>query len=79
VVQNAKKLMAQKLILSSPNVKLSKMLPPATAEMKQFFRFTFRNNILCNLKEAHLSFKEENPEKLLRFLKFAELQIKTVY
>jgi hypothetical protein len=29
---------------------------------------------LCNLKEAHLRFKEHNPEKLLGFSKFAELQ-----
>jgi hypothetical protein len=29
--------------------------------------------ILCNLKEVYLSFKEQNPEKLLGFSKFAEL------
>jgi hypothetical protein len=32
--------------------------------------------ILCNLKEAYFSFKEQNPEKLLGFPKFAELQPK---
>jgi hypothetical protein len=33
--------------------------------------------IFCNLKEAHLSFKEQNPEKLLCFSKSAELEPKT--
>jgi hypothetical protein len=36
-VQTAMKLVSEKLILSSPNVKIGKVLPPATAEMvKQF-------------------------------------------
>jgi hypothetical protein len=29
--------------------------------------------MLCNIKEAYLSFKEQNPEKLLGFSKFTEL------
>jgi hypothetical protein len=32
--------------------------------------------ILCNLKKTNLSFKEQNPEKLLGFSKFAELRPK---
>jgi hypothetical protein len=36
-VQTAMKLVSEKLILSSPNVQIGKMLPPAPAEMvKQF-------------------------------------------
>jgi hypothetical protein len=37
VVQTAKKLVAEKGILSSPNIKLGKMLPTATPEMKHFY------------------------------------------
>jgi hypothetical protein len=38
MVWTSKKLVAEKLILSSPNVKPGKVLPPATAEMvKQFY------------------------------------------
>jgi hypothetical protein len=33
---------------------------------------------LCNLKEAYLNSKEEKPEKLLYFSKFADLWQKTV-
>jgi len=40
VVQTAKKLLATKGVLSTPNAKQGKVLPPATSEMgKQFYVF----------------------------------------
>jgi hypothetical protein len=99
MVSTSKKLVVEKGILSGPNVKPGKVLPPATAEMvKQFYvsdeisrimlgtkdyvsvnseskkvHLQEQLNLTCNLKEAYLSFKEQNPEKLLEFSKCAEL------
>jgi hypothetical protein len=33
--------------------------------------------VLCNRKEAHLSLKEQNPEKLIGFSNFAEIRLKS--
>jgi hypothetical protein len=47
MVQTAKKVLATKGVLSSPNVKQGKLLPAATSEMvKQFYVFREINNIM---------------------------------
>jgi hypothetical protein len=99
MVQTSKKLVAEKGILSSPNVKTR--LPPAKDEMVKQLHVSDeisrampgtkdyvsvdsegktvrlqKRLILCNLKEVYLSFKEQNPEKLLGFSKLAELRPK---
>jgi hypothetical protein len=90
----SKKLLVEKGILSSPNVKPGKVLPPATAEMvKQFCVSDEISRIMpgtkdyvslnSEAKKVHIhkqmilcNLKEQNPEKLLDFPKFAELRPK---
>jgi hypothetical protein len=56
MVQTAKKLVAGKGILSSPNVKPGKVLPPATAEMvKKFYVSDDISNIMPGPKTMFLS------------------------
>jgi hypothetical protein len=88
MVCTSKKLVAPKGIMSSPNVKPGRQLPPATAGMLEQFCVSHKISrimpgmkyyvsvnskgkkdpfqkglILCNLKEAYLSFKEQNPSQ----------------
>ena len=51
MVQTAKKLLATKGVLSSPNVKQGKLLPPAKSEIvKQFYVFCEISNIMPRTK-----------------------------